>query len=123
MLACFAVTMVGVLGCAVAAVISLSARRLPSHVRRSLAISAFGAMPSLLFVVHALLTRSNDPPYDLWTFLPGVLWILVAPFVFVRSFVVTRPLAAPRHIDALRATHVAGWAAASVLIVYAGTLV
>lgn len=123
LLACFGVTMTGVLGCIVGAVISMSANCLTSQARRSVAISALGAMPSLLFAVHALLTGMSEPPYELWTFLPAVLWIFVAPFVFLRSFVVARPLAVPRFVDVLRATHLAGWAAASVLVVYAGILV
>ena len=115
-------------GAAVGSVVSLWyvwSRAPEGPARAALATCLVGVLPGLTFVGHALVRRhfasANHPfaAYDLVTLWPALFWILVGPFVFLRSVVIARPRQVPWFVDVLRVLLVLGWASSSLLAVEA----
>lgn len=130
-----AVLFVCVLLCALAVVaatvgglVFLVGRSLKRNARLAVGSCVAAAVPGLVFVVHAVSLRLTRPgsvwePYNLWTFIPAALWVLVGPLFLLRSVMLARPLSLPGRVDAIRLLSAVGWVASSVLTVVYGSFV
>jgi hypothetical protein len=108
--------------------VALFGHQLPLKVRYGLATSVVAVLPGLAFLVHAVVyprLRSGGapPPYDLWTILPALLWILVGPFVLLRSYTLAPPRRVPPYVDMMRLCLVLGWMAMSYIAAFLALLV
>src|SRR4051812_28744344 len=105
MTSCFAVCALAIVTAVLTGVLASRSDRLPRETRFALGTSIVGALPGLVFVLQLL------PPWargslrnvgDLISFWPAVAWILVGPFVFLRSAILAKPFGIAKSLDALR---------------------
>lgn len=112
----------------VALVVLARAGAYPSNVRYSVGAALLAATPGLMFVGHVVALSLMVGPrrsnlYELATFWPAGVMVLVGPFALARSVVLARPLRIPLALDLVRFALAVGWAASSIAVALAATTI
>jgi hypothetical protein len=128
LIVCFGVSALAAIAAIAGTFVALFLTRVERTARFAVGTSVVAVIPGVLFVAHATVYALVKPgaatePYHLWTILPAAVWILVGPFVLLRSYGLARPGRVPVYLDVLRFCLAMGWMASSFVTVFFASLV